>query len=42
VWTKEVLETINEKCIKPKFGYGTDGTEIPEIEDFLNEIEDNA
>ena len=42
VWTKEVLETINEKCIKPKFSYGTDGIEIPEIEDFLNEIGDNV
>lgn len=42
VWTKEVLEVINEKCIKSKFGYGTDGTEIPEIENFLNDIEDNV
>lgn len=39
VWTREVLEEINEKCIKPKFGYGTETNEIPEIEDFLNDIE---
>ena len=36
VFTDEVLQQINEKCIKPKFSYGLDD-EIPdgEIDDFL-------
>jgi RecA/RadA recombinase len=37
VWTQEVLSEINEKCIKPKFSYGTDSNEIPEIEDYFVE-----
>ena len=36
VWTREVLEEINEKCIKPKFSYGTENEEDA-IDAFLNE-----
>lgn len=36
VWTREVLEEINEKCIKPKFSYGIDANE-GEIEEFFAE-----
>ena len=27
VWTREVLEEINEKCIKPRFSYGSEVAE---------------
>jgi RecA/RadA recombinase len=37
VWSHEVLEQINEKCIKPKFSYGVDANEIPEIEEYFVE-----
>lgn len=37
VWTQEVLEQINDKCIKPKFSYGVDANEIPEIEEYFIE-----
>ena len=40
VWTEDVLKQINEKCIKPKFSYGIDSDETPEIENFLEGIED--
>jgi len=36
VWTREVLEEINEKCIKPKFSYGTINDE-DEIDAFFAE-----
>ena len=36
VWTKEVLEIINEKCIKPKFSYGIDANET-QIEEYFAE-----
>lgn len=36
VWTREVLEGINEKCIKPKFSYGTINDE-DEIDAFFAE-----
>lgn len=36
VWTREVLEQINEKCIKPKFSYGIDANET-EIEEYFAE-----
>ena len=43
VWTPEVLAEINEKCIKPKFSYGVDANEIPEIENyFIENSEENA
>jgi RecA/RadA recombinase len=41
VWTQEVLEQINEKCIKPKFSYGIDSDETPEIEEFLSDINED-
>lgn len=37
VWSREVLEQINVKCIKPKFSYGIDDNDI-EIEEFLSDI----
>jgi hypothetical protein len=40
VWTQEVLEMINEKCIKPKFSYGIDSDVTPEIENFLSDLEE--
>lgn len=36
VFTRQVLEMIEENCIVPKFQYGVD-EEIPEIEEFMNE-----
>ena len=36
VWTKEVLDIINEKCIKPKFSYGIDANEA-EIDEYFAE-----
>jgi len=36
VWTREVLEIINEKCIKPKFSYGIEENAI-EIEEYFIE-----
>ena len=36
VWTREVLDLINEKCIKPKFSYGVDSNEA-EIEEYFAE-----
>jgi hypothetical protein len=38
VWNQEVLEQINEKCIKPKFSYGTE-IEGDAIDEFLNDNE---
>ena len=40
VWTPEVLQQINEKCIKPKFSYGIDSDETPELDAFLEGIEE--
>lgn len=42
VWTPEVLQLINEKCIKPKFSYGIDSAESEVEQIFLNadDIED--
>ena len=40
VWTEEVLQLINEKCIKPKFSYGIDSAENEVEQIFLNS-EDN-
>jgi RecA/RadA recombinase len=37
VWTVDVLKEINEKCIKPKFSYGTISENDSEIEAFLND-----
>jgi len=38
VFTQEVLEMINEKCIKPRFSYGTGEDAISdEVDNFLNE-----
>lgn len=38
VFTQEVLEMINEKCIKPRFSYGSgDDALIDEVDQFLNE-----
>lgn len=36
VWTQEVLQMINEKCIKPKFSYGIDSAESEVEQIFLN------
>jgi RecA/RadA recombinase len=36
VWTPEVLQMINEKCIKPKFSYGIDSAEGEVEQIFLN------
>jgi len=36
VWTREVLEEINEKCIRPKFSYGIDANEAS-IEELFTE-----
>ena len=36
VWTQEVLQLINEKCIKPKFSYGIDSAEGEVEQLFLN------
>jgi RecA/RadA recombinase len=43
VWTREVLEQINEKCIKPKFSYGSE-IEGDAIDEFLtdNELSNDA
>jgi len=41
VWTQEVLELINEKCIKAKFSYGIDSDETPEIENFLSDLDED-
>ena len=40
VWTREVLELINEKCIKPKFSYGVDANEEAIEEYFAENIGD--
>jgi RecA/RadA recombinase len=40
VWTPEVLQMINEKCIKPKFSYGIDSAEGEVEQIFLNSDED--
>jgi RecA/RadA recombinase len=40
VFSKEVLEQINEKKVKPRFSYGIDQNEIQDLENFL--IDDNA
>ncbi len=40
VWTQEVLQLINEKCIKPKFSYGIDSAEGEVEQLFLNSDED--
>lgn len=39
VFNQEVLETINEKCIKPRFTYGLDD-EIPD--EYLDDLIDNS
>ena len=36
VWTKEVLDIINEKCIKTKFSYGIDAN-AAEIDEYFAE-----
>ena len=36
VWTPEILQMINEKCIKPKFSYGIDSAEGEVEQIFLN------
>jgi RecA/RadA recombinase len=41
VWTHEVLQMINEKCIKPKFSYGIDSAE-GEVEQIFLNAEDTA
>lgn len=38
VWTREVLEQINEKCIKPKFAYGVDANEAAIDEYFAENV----
>jgi RecA/RadA recombinase len=38
VWSTEVLEQINEKCIKPKFSYGSE-IEGDAIDEFLSDNE---
>jgi RecA/RadA recombinase len=40
VFSKEVLEQINEKKVKPRFSYGIDQNEVQDLENFL--IDDNA
>ena len=40
VWTNEILQMINEKCIKPKFSYGIDSAEGEVEQIFLNSDED--
>jgi RecA/RadA recombinase len=40
VFSREVLEQINEKKVKPRFSYGIDQNEIQDLENFL--IDDNA
>jgi len=40
VMSREVLEQINEKKVKPKFSYGIDQNEVEDLEAFL--IDDNA
>lgn len=38
VFTQEILETINEKCIKPRFSYGSgDDALTDEVDNFLND-----
>lgn len=41
VWTPEVLQLINEKCIKPKFSYGIDSAEGEVEQIFLNADDSN-
>jgi|688.fasta_scaffold21073_6 RecA/RadA recombinase len=41
VWTQEVLQLINEKCIKPKFSYGIDSAEGEVEQIFLNAEDSN-
>ena len=41
VWTTEVLQLINEKCIKPKFSYGIDSAEGEVEQIFLNAEDSN-
>ena len=41
VWTQEVLQMINEKCIKPKFSYGIDSAE-GEVEQIFLNAEDSS
>ena len=41
VWTPEVLQLINEKCIKPKFSYGIDSAEGEVEQIFLNAEDSN-
>ena len=41
VWTQEVLQLINEKCIKPKFSYGIDSAEGEVEQIFLNADDSN-
>jgi RecA/RadA recombinase len=40
VFSREVLEQINEKKVKPRFSYGIDQNEVQDLENFL--IDDNA
>ena len=35
VFSKEVLEQINENKVKPKFSYGIDANEVEDLEKFL-------
>ena len=41
VWTKEILQMINEKCIKPKFSYGINSAE-DEVESIFLNSDDNS
>ena len=40
VFSREVLEQINEKKVKPRFSYGIDANEVEDLENFL--IDDNT
>jgi len=41
VWTNEILQMINEKCIKPKFSYGINSAE-DEVESIFLNSDDNS
>jgi len=40
VFTREVLEQINEKRVKPRFAYGIDENEVEDLENFLIDTND--